>query len=144
MILQLKDALILQVKDASAIKPMTNGKSTGQSHNRETKKQGNGVIISSKTVNNNNVVRLLPLDVAAPVMKMSSTPLKMEPIHESGEEQRTPQSSSGSQEKVDSNSDDILNDEIDLLDEMKSDDAGSPKSLHKNINELVLKTQQRY
>lgn len=133
------------MKDVNAIKPMTNGKSTSQSHNRETKKQGNGVIISSKTVNNNNVVRLLPLDVAAPAMEMSSVPLRMmEPIHESGEEQRTPQSSLRSQDKADSNSDDILNDEIDLLDEMKSEDTGSPRSLHKNINELVLKTQQRY
>ncbi|KAG8191868.1 hypothetical protein JTE90_019803 [Oedothorax gibbosus] len=128
----------LQIKDVAVAKLVANGHLGGQSFNRETtRKQGNGVV--SKTVNNNNIVRLLPLEGAVAAPDLNSLPMRMEPIHE--EHQRTETSPSG---KTDSNSDDFLNDEIDLLDEMKSSDA-SPRSLHKDINELVMKNQkQRY
>ncbi|GFS58813.1 uncharacterized protein NPIL_349781 [Nephila pilipes] len=153
----------LQVKDIHITKPTTNGQMIAKSLNsisHDSRKQGSSNGLSNRNINNNNIIHLIPPEASQPGMEMSTLSTRMEPINES-EEARTQSSATQSQEendsitevRVDSTSsmeeipkgeEDVLKDEIDLLEEMKSEASGSPKSLHRNINELVLKTQPRY
>ncbi|GFY63278.1 uncharacterized protein TNIN_435691 [Trichonephila inaurata madagascariensis] len=154
----------LQVKDIHINKPTANGQMIAKTLNsvsQDSRKQGSSNGLTTRNINNNNIIHLLPPDTSQPGIEMSTLSTRMEPINES-EEARTQSSATQSQEendsitevRVDSSSsiednpkegeEDDLKDEIDLLEEMKSEASGSPKSLHKNINELVLKTQPRY
>ncbi|CAL1297440.1 unnamed protein product [Larinioides sclopetarius] len=150
----------LQVKDAHVTKAIANGQMVAKSLNSvslDTRKQGSSNGLNSRNIKN-NITHLLPLEVKQPALEMVTLSSRMEPINES-EERRTQSSANHSENnsitevRVDSASsigktskpdDEDLKDEIDLLEEMKSEASGSPKSLHRNINELVLQTQPRY
>ena len=140
----------LHVKDIPAQKPLVNGQAAGKSLNSipiEKGKQGNGV---KKNNNNNNTITNAPSSI-------EMTTLRMDPIHEI-DERKSSTTPEVTEVRVDSKTslkvtpkehddDEILKDEIDLLDEMKSQktiSSESPQSLHNNINELVLKTTPRY
>lgn len=147
----------LRVKDVNAQKPLINGEVAAKSLNNtatEKRKQGNGLPRNNSTNNNNNTVQN-----ATSTIEM--TTLRMDPIQET--EERKTLTPDVTEVQVDSESsiddvskekdgdpkvdDDILKDEIDLLDEMKSEQTSSPqsnKSLHADINELVLKSSPRY
>lgn len=138
----------LHVKDASALKPLVNGQAPMRTFNSTTiekRKQGNG--ITRNNHNNNNTISNVHSSI-------EMTALRMDPIEEHDERKTlTPDvtevrvDSTGESAK-DKGDEDLLKDEIDLFEAMKSQkQSSSPpstKSLNVNINELVLRTTLRY
>ncbi|XP_054718652.1 uncharacterized protein LOC129228013 [Uloborus diversus] len=150
----------LQVKDKNAHKPFMNGHLAVTALNLKSQEKGKAANMThhinggSSLLTNNNSLHSKNSERTQSLIEMSSIPSRMEPIMES-EERRTLSSdcsnndrSSVMEVRVESpksirkEDEDILKDEIDLLEEMKSD--GSPSSLNKNISELVLKSKTRY
>lgn len=142
----------LHVKDISAQKPIVNGQAAAKSLNNSSfdkRSQGNGIKRHVNHNNNNN--NTIPNAQSS----IEMTTLSLDPIHETEERKTlTPEvtevnvdseASLSESPKKDKEEDDILKDEIDFLDDIKSQKTLSPESsnsLNQNINELVLKTSR--
>ncbi|XP_035209544.1 uncharacterized protein LOC118184021 [Stegodyphus dumicola] len=153
----------LQVKETNALKAVANGQVSIKSFNNSTQTKidyGMNNYYSNNNDKSHNVVPARAQEATkTSSIEMTSLPTRMDPIKEAEEQQRTPsvhaeeKDDSITEVRVDSTNleepqkveDDIIKDEIELLEEMKSE--GSPesnKSLNKNINDLVLKTTPKY